>query len=279
MSTVAMSAANRFLDRVPLSRWVHRRVLSRLVDTELEVELSELPPQLDGFRLAFISDVHAGSYLHQPELDQIVERVAAWRPDLVALGGDLLNSRLEELQYFESAFASLSAPHGVVAVPGNHDIFYVQDRERWAQDVERAGIRVLVNEGLRVEREGQSFWLAGIDDLEEGRPHLEAALEGRNPGEPVILLSHHPDFFPVATRAGVALQLSGHTHGGQIRLFGRAIVSHSHEGYVAGWFQDQESRLYVSRGVGATFLPLRWKCDPELVFVTLRTSGRSCRTV
>ena len=114
--------------------------------------------------------------------------------------------------------------------------------------------------------------MAGVDDLEEGRPDLAAALAGRRAHEPIVLLSHHPDFFPYAAEVGVDLQLSGHTHGGQICPFGRAIISHSHEGFVAGWFQRESSRLYVSRGVGATLLPMRWNCDPEIAFVRLRTS-------
>ncbi len=276
LSTVAMCRANRVLDRIPISRWIHRRILSRLAFTEFDVELQGLPPELDGFTVAFASDLHVGSYLHEAELTTIFKLINSVQPDLVCLGGDLINSRLTELAPFERALEEIDPPHGVFAVEGNHDIFFVDEREAWTDEIERLGIRYLTNRGVRIGESNDSFWLAGVDDLEEGRPDIAAALAGRRADEPVVLLSHHPDFFPFAAEVGVDLQLSGHTHGGQICLFGRAVVTHSSEGFTAGWFQRDASRLYVSRGVGSTLLPLRLNCDPEINLVRLRTSPRDC---
>ena len=112
-----------------------------------------------------------------------------------------------------------------------------------------------------------SLWLCGVDDLTEGAPDLRAALQGRRPGETTVLLSHHPDFFFEAAAADVDLTLSGHTHGGQIRVGGRAPIHHSRFGYEQGWFQEGNCRLYVGRGIGVTVLPIRIDAPPEIPMV------------
>ncbi|MCA8960426.1 MAG: metallophosphoesterase [Planctomycetes bacterium] len=269
-TTFAITGVNRGLDRLPLSRLVHRRVLRRLRVSDHRVVLARSAPGLDGFRLVFVSDLHLGSFFGARELDRVFDTVASLNPDLVCLGGDLINSRLRELEHLADVRGKLDPPFGVVAVPGNHDRFYVASDDAWEKRVAELDIDLLSNRGRRVERHGSSMWLAGVDDLEEGRPHLGAALDGCGDDESVVLLSHHPDLFPYAARCGVELQLSGHTHGGQIRLFGRALITHSELGFDAGWFAQRNSRLYVSRGVGVTGLPLRWNCDPEIVCVELR---------
>jgi predicted MPP superfamily phosphohydrolase len=137
------------------------------------------------------------------------------------------------------------------------------------------GVQVLLNRGCRVQHGDGSLWLCGVDDLTEGAPDLAAALHGRRCGEPAVLLSHHPDFFFEAAAVDVDLQLSGHTHGGQIRIGGWAPIHHSRFGYERGWFSENGCRLYVGRGVGATFLPLRIDAPPEIPLVTLRCRAAS----
>ena len=122
----------------------------------------------------------------------------------------------------------------------------------------------------RVERGGHGFWLAGVDDLSRGAPELAAALEGAAPHEPIVLLSHHPDFFVEAAWAGVDVTLSGHTHAGQIRILGRPIAKRSYLEYHGGRFEEEGALLYVSRGAGVTGVPLRWRCAAEVPFVRLR---------
>jgi predicted MPP superfamily phosphohydrolase len=125
-------------------------------------------------------------------------------------------------------------------------------------------VRVLTNVGVRLQRDGATLWLCGVDDLTEGEPDLRAALHGREEGEPAVLLSHHPDFFFEAAAADVDLTLSGHTHGGQIRIGGWAPLHHSRLGYQKGWYEMEGCRLYVGRGVGVTLLPLRIGAPPEI---------------
>jgi predicted MPP superfamily phosphohydrolase len=120
-----------------------------------------------------------------------------------------------------------------------------------------------------------------VDDLTEGTPDLRAALRGRRQDETAVLVSHHPDFFFEACAVDVDLQLSGHTHGGQIRVGGKAPLHHSRFGYDQGWFREADSRLYVGRGVGVTLLPVRVDAPPEVPIVTLRAavSGAQPRAV
>ncbi|MBL8737829.1 MAG: metallophosphoesterase [Planctomycetes bacterium] len=270
-----VAAANRLLDRLPPLHWLQRRIRSRTELTELELPLRPGVAGLDGLRLAFVSDVHAGSFCTAADLCQLFDKVMAARPDVVLLGGDLINTREREILLFEPALRTLRPRLGVYAVPGNHDHFFGPDIGLWRAFLERHGVQVLENRGVRLEHEGGSLWLCGVDDLTEGTPDLAGALAGRRPGETAVLLSHHPDFFFEAAAVDVDLQLSGHTHGGQIRIGGWAPIHHSRFGYERGWFVENDCRLYVSRGTGVTVLPLRIDAPPEVPIVTLRTVART----
>jgi hypothetical protein len=266
----ATANVNRLLDRLPIGRWLHRRVLRSLQFSDLELRLRCGSDGLDGLRLAFVSDVHAGSFLDERDLCAVFERIAARAPDLVLLGGDLINTRERELLLFRGPLRLLRPPLGTFAVPGNHDHFWGPDLGLWTAFLQDLGVQVLTNRGMRVRRGEHSLWVCGVDDLTEGEPDLRAALDGRRHGEPAVLLSHHPDFFFEAAAADVDLTLSGHTHGGQIRVAGRAPIHHSRFGYEQGWFRENDCHLYVGRGIGVTVLPIRIGAPPEVPIVTLR---------
>jgi predicted MPP superfamily phosphohydrolase len=221
-------------------------------------------------RIAFVSDVHAGSFLDEHELEELFVRVQDAGPDLVLLGGDLINTREREILLFRRALARLRPRFGTFAVPGNHDHFFGPDIGLWQAFLQDHGVEVLLNRGCRIEHAGGSLWLCGVDDLTEGAPDLAAALRGRRAGEPAVLLSHHPDFFFEAAAVDVDLTLAGHTHGGQIRIGGWAPIHHSRFGYERGWFRENDCSLYVGRGVGVTVLPIRIDAPPEVPIVTLR---------
>ncbi|MCC6673071.1 MAG: metallophosphoesterase [Planctomycetes bacterium] len=263
----AFAACNRLLDRLPA---LHRHVQGAIRCTHDEVALRRGGRGLDGVRLAFLSDLHAGSCMREADLCRIFAQVAAEQPDLVLLGGDLINTREREITFYREALRLLRPPLGVYAVPGNHDHFFGTDIELWRLFLRDHGVRVLLDAGERVTRGGASLWLAGVDDLTEAGSDLEAALAGAAEGEPIVLLSHHPDFFVEASGAGVDLQLSGHTHGGQIRIFGWAPLTHSAHGYVEGFHERNGARLFVGRGVGVTLLPLRVGAPAQIAFLTLR---------
>ena len=279
VAATVVAACNRLLDHLPPLHWLQRRIRSRTELTELELPLRPGVQCLDGLRLAFVSDVHAGSFCTAADLCELFGKVMAARPDVVLLGGDLINTREREILLFEPALRTLRPRLGVFAVPGNHDHFFGPDIGLWRSFLQGHGVEVLENRGVRLEHGGGSLWLGGVDDLTEGTPDLAAALAGRRPRETAVLLSHHPDFFFEAAAVDVDLQLSGHTHGGQIRVGGWAPIHHSRFGYERGWFVENDCRLYVSRGTGVTVLPLRIDAPPEVPIVTLRTAVRSAPRV
>jgi uncharacterized protein len=264
---------NRVLDKLPPGRWMHQWVQRRLEFTEIEIRLRRGGVGLDGMRIAFVSDIHAGSYMNQRDLIELFSRVAEHDPDLVLLGGDLINTRECEIHMFRDALAELTPPFGIFAVPGNHDHFWGTDLGKWTPVLEEYGVTVLNNRGARLHVDGGDLWLAGVDDLTEGEPSLSDALFGSRPDEPIILMSHHPDFFFEAAAVHVDLVLSGHTHGGQIRPFGKTPILHSHFGYLGGEYREVESMLYVSRGAGLTLLPIRIGAPAEIPILTLRTGA------
>jgi predicted MPP superfamily phosphohydrolase len=250
-----------------LGRWLHYRLRT---SWEVRVVRPELAEGASWPSIAFLSDVHAGHYMTEGDLADLARLIAALQPDLVCLGGDLVHTRLEELAHFERALRTLASPLGLFAVPGNHDYVEPARIERWSAMLETRGVRVLRNRGQRLWHSGKSLWLCGVDDLTEGRPDLDAALRGREPGERTLLLSHHPDLFALASQRDVDLQLSGHTHGGQIRLFGWAPFRRSRLGYVQGLYERDGARLFVSRGAGVSFVPLRVGTRSEAVLLRPR---------
>ncbi len=266
----AAALLNRWLYRLPPGRWLRRRLQRGLEFSRVEIALARGGAGLDALRIAFVSDVHAGTFMDEADLDWLFERVAEHEPHLVCLGGDLVNMSRDEMLYFRAPLRRLDPPLGIFAVPGNHEYVAERDLKTFRDVLSEAGGRVLLNEGERLFWQGESLWLAGVDDHCRGWPDLGLALRGARPDEPVILLSHNPDFFHEAASVGVDLTLSGHTHGGQIVLGGRTPLRHTVLGFWRGHFRDQGAQLYVSRGAGVTILPLRIGAPAEVPILTLR---------
>ena len=262
-----------------MGRWVYpfipgmrlpysRQLLRNLVLSTGEVPVPRLPAAFDGARVLLVTDIHTGPFLQASALAETFLRLQDLQPDLILLGGDLTTGTVEEFRPFMPAFSALQAPLGVFAVMGNHD-YYSGTPQRLVELIRQTGVTLLDNCSVRLEREGASLTLAGIDDLHWGRPDLPAALGGGEP--PHLLLSHNPDVFFDAAWRGVGLVLAGHTHGGQIRLPGLPLViKMSRYALDEGRFLSDGSQLVVSRGLGVTGVPVRWDCPPEAVLVTLR---------
>ena len=261
-----------------LGRGVYRGAGKRAIGGRLErareisrprIELARGDAGLHGLRIAFLSDLHVGNYFGEDDWLAVCERVAREAPDLVCLGGDLINLFEHETHLLRKGLALLEPPLGRFAVPGNHEYHASDEPLEWRAVLEDCGVEVLWNRGRRVERAGASLWLCGVDDLRRGEPDLAQALEGAADGEPRVLLSHNPDLFVDAARAGVDLQLSGHTHGGQITLGGYTPMRHSRFGFWSGHYRREGAQLYVGRGVGTTALPIRIGAPAEIVLVEL----------
>src|SRR5688572_29968480 len=233
----AIARVDRTIEWLPGGRWLHRRALESLELTEVDVPLRRGGRGLDGLRIAYVSDVHAGMCLDEDDLCEIFTRVAAAAPDVVCLGGDLINTREREILLYREPLKLLQPPLGVHAVAGNHEHFFGRDWSLITTFLEKQGVNVLHNRGMRLERDGASLWLCGVDDFTEGEPDVGAALAGRREDEPAVLLSHHPDLFLATAAAGVDLTLSGHTHGGQLLLFGWTPLQHTAFGWWRGMYQ------------------------------------------
>jgi predicted MPP superfamily phosphohydrolase len=236
----------------------------------LTVPASGNAASLSGLTIVQLSDVHIGPTHRRAFLSAVVDRVNELAPDLVVITGDLVDGSVHSTGDQLLPLRDLKAPLGVAYVPGNHE--YYHGGPAWTAHIASLGIRVLLNEGELVGHGDRKFFLAGLDDptsrrAQGGGPDLRRALANRPDGAPTILLSHQPIGFEEAAAAGVHLQLSGHTHGGQIFPFGW-LVSLRYP-FVAGLYQIGESYLYVSRGTGFWGPPMRLAAPSEITELEL----------
>jgi predicted MPP superfamily phosphohydrolase len=237
-----------------------------------ELRLARWPAGLDGFRIVQISDLHIGPLLGQRFGADVAARVNALAPDLVAVTGDLVDGTVATLADEVAPLAALRARHGVFFVTGNHD--YYSGADAWLAHLGGLGFRALRNERVTIGEGGAVFDLAGVDDRHArlfGGDHGEdvpRALAGRDPARAVVLLAHDPGTFKEAAAHDVDLQLSGHTHGGQLWPF-RYLVRLAIP-WVAGHHARGASRLYVSRGTGFWGPPMRLFAPAEITEIVLR---------
>ena len=250
----------------------------RLPDVKrVAVELERWPRELDGFRIVQLSDIHIGPILGRDFARGLVRRVAALEPDLIAITGDLVDGDVRHLRDEVAPFADLAAPHGVWFVTGNHD--YYSGADRWVERARELGMQVLRNQRASIGDGSASFDLAGVEDYHahlvqpDWREDPDAALAGRDPARALVLLAHDPSTFKRASQLGVDLQLSGHTHGGQIWPF-RYLVRLAVP-FVAGLYERNGAKLYVSRGSGFWGPPMRLFSPAEITELMLSRSPSS----
>jgi len=243
----------------------------------LTVRLNRLPKSLDGFKIVQITDLHIGPIIDGEWLRQIVDRVNALKPDIIVVTGDLADGSVEKLGHQVAPIAELTAPLGVYYISGNHEYFY--GVEPWCAHIASLGLRVLRNERVSIVAglQRDCFDLAGVDDWSSRRfsgqgPDLPKALAGRDPDKTLVLLAHQPVAIDEAAAHGVDLQLSGHTHGGQIWPFNYAVQLQ--QPYVDGLHRhrDTATQIYVSSGTGLWGPPMRFGTAAEITNITLRSA-------
>jgi uncharacterized protein len=248
----------------------------RIEVTHQRIVITKLPRAFDGFRIVQLSDIHHSPFLGIEEIAEAVHRANELKPDLIALTGDYVSHSRDYIDGCAQALGMLRARHGVFAVLGNHD--HWTDAERMTASLTRHGIRVLVNENVRIGFNGSYVCLAGVDDLMVRRDDLPRALRGAGSSETRILLAHNPAIIREAARAGVDLVLSGHTHGGQINwrlLIGREDrktarwLRRPSRRLMRGLAQLGSTQIYVNRGLGTVVVPLRYGCPPEITLIEL----------
>jgi predicted MPP superfamily phosphohydrolase len=254
-----------------------RSALSRVEVREVTVALPRLPAALDGTTVVQLTDVHIGGgpTLGRAFIADLVRRTNALQPDIVAITGDLVDGPVASLREAVAPLAELRARHGVFFVTGNHE--YYSGADAWLAELRRLGIRPLRNERVSVGDGAHSFDLAGIDDHSSHGsapghgPDLPRALDGRDPSRELVLLAHQPRAIHEAKQHGVGLQLSGHTHGGQIWPF--VYLVRLQQPYTAGLVREGETQLYVSRGTGFWGPPMRLRAPAEITKIVLRRAA------
>lgn len=251
----------------------------RLRVAQLEARMADLPPGLEGMRIAQVSDLHVGPHTSHRYLQRVADAVEEAAPELIAITGDQVDDYALDIEHFARAFSTLSAPLGVFAIPGNHDVY-----AGWPQvraGLETMGATVLVNDARLLARGGDRFWIAGTGDPAGiGRPHgaggeaapdIARTLSRIPAGAFTLALAHNPALWPQLAERGVRLTLSGHTHYGQFSIppLGWSLAS-AFLDLAMGAHRVGRSLLYISPGTNYWGLPIRIGALPEVTVVTLR---------
>jgi len=246
-----------------------RRAFAPPAIDELAVRLPRLPRAFDGLRIVQVSDIHIGDVLGKPFLEDMVRRCNALRPDLVAVTGDLVDGKVSQLGTTVAALQGLRSRWGTYFVTGNHE-YYSGDLE-WCAALERMGLTVLRNRTVTLRDGDARLDLVGVDDYgEKNRPRgwdLGEAVDGRDPEHAAVLLAHQPRGVEEAMDRGMGLQLSGHTHGGQ--LFPMTGLVAALWRYSSGLYRVGDGHVYVHRGTGFWGPPMRIGSPPEIAAITL----------
>jgi predicted MPP superfamily phosphohydrolase len=244
----------------------------KAVHTSQAAEIRELTlPFGRSLRVVHLSDIHAGIYMTRKKIQHYVDQTIALQPDLLVLTGDFISNSKVFLPGCLEELARVKTRYGTFATLGNHEQWSGYRREVHTI-FQQHRIPLLLNEHRVIQTESGPFAVAGIDDLFAGTPDLKAALHGIDSAIPTLLLSHRPEVFPQATSHGIPLTLAGHYHGGQIkfRLPGMDIsLAHFLTPYPAGLYRINTSYLYVNRGIGTTFTPVRLNVPPEVTLLHL----------
>ncbi|RIV36372.1 metallophosphoesterase [Micromonospora radicis] len=240
----------------------------------VQIPLAKLPRSMDGLRIATVSDIHIGPLRGRVHTERIVAAINRLNADVVAVVGDLVDGSVAELGEAAAPLRDLRARHGSYFVTGNHE--YYSGVEEWVAEVDRLGLRVLQNQRLEIAARGGVLDLAGVNDVSAAGTGVSApadyaaALADRDPSRPVVLLAHQPVAAFEAAKYGVDLQLSGHTHGGQIVPFNLAVKLE--QPVVSGLGEVDGTKVYVTNGAGFWGPPVRVGAEPQITLVELRSA-------
>jgi len=238
---------------------------------KVQIRLKRLPKNLDGLRLVHLSDIHHSPFTSLEHISRAVEIANELKPDMFVLTGDFVSHEAEYIVPMAQAMGRLKSEFGTFACLGNHD--HRTDAQMVTDSLRAENIRVLINEGFRFSARGASVWLCGVDDYMVGLTDLRAALRGSFPDEMKMLLAHNPKILYRAARASVDLMLSGHTHGGQVRLRDEEKKILPRSKFASGLYRRKDSQMYITRGIGTVVLPVRFGCPPEISLIELRTAN------
>ncbi|SIS02436.1 metallophosphoesterase [Pseudomonas sp. A214] len=240
----------------------------------VSIKVPNLPPEFEGMRIVQLSDLHISGLFDAAWTRELVAKTNALNGDLVVITGDLIDGTPEARQHDVAALGDLRASLGVITIPGNHE-YYFQER-RWRKVFEQLGMKVLINEHLTVDRGDAKLAIAGVTDEVAAKyngagPNLSKAISGVPVNVPIVLLKHRPESADDSAAAGVAVQLSGHTHGGMIWGLNQ-IARYANGGFISGMYRVGAMTLYVSNGTALwNGFPIRLGVPPEITELTLHT--------
>ncbi|HEV2065982.1 MAG TPA: metallophosphoesterase [Thermomicrobiales bacterium] len=235
------------------------------------VELPRDHRALAGTTIAFVTDTHIGPHFTRDHIAPVVSMLERVKPDIILFGGDYISESPRYMEHVAPVIGAIArtARDGSWGILGNHDLSNI--RHRIVGPLEAEGVRMLSNDAACVTLSGGQLWIAGLDDAILGKPDLDATFSQIPPGAMTILLWHEPDLAEDAARYAPHLQLSGHSHGGQVRLpfLGELSAPVLGRRFVQGRYQIGEMILYVSNGVGMYRPPVRFNCPPEVTLIHL----------
>ncbi len=260
-----------------LGAWAFWLQPASLTVRERSLPLPGWQAPLAGLRVAVVTDLHVGSPFNGlDKLERIVAETNAQKPDLILVPGDfviqgILGGEFVPPEQIAAVLARLKAPLGVFACMGNHDWWL--DSGRVAAALTKQGIPLLEDKAVRLNKGGTAFWLVGISDFTDGPHRAREAFAQVTDDAPVLAMTHNPDLFPTIVAERFSLLITGHTHGGQVKLpfLGRPVVpSRYGQRYAYGHVQEGGRHLYVSPGLGTSILPVRFGVPPEITLLTLQ---------
>jgi predicted MPP superfamily phosphohydrolase len=235
---------------------------------KIEIRLERLAPQLDGFKIIHLSDIHHSPFTSLEHISRAVKVANRLKPDMFILTGDYVSHEDKYIAPVAEVLGSLKAEFGTYGCLGNHDHWTNADLVTHLFRGE--GIKMLVNEGERLEARGGAFWIAGLDDHMAGTPNMRAAMKGAFPDEAKLLLAHNPVVFRQAARWEIDLVLSGHTHGGQVKIRDEEKRILPRRKLSSGLHKRKNTQIYITRGIGTVVLPVRYNCPPEISLIELK---------
>jgi predicted MPP superfamily phosphohydrolase len=240
--------------------------------TDLQFEIPGLDSQFDGYRIAHITDLHLGHWLSPERLEGVVDLINQQKPDLVVMTGDYVSYVLHGIRdAMIASFRQLLPKDATLAVLGNHD--HWMGAEHLRAIFEESGVTELANDIYTIPRGDSRLYIAGVDDITVGAHDLDQVLQKLPTDAPAILLAHEPDYAEISAKTGrFVIQLSGHSHGGQIVLpkIGALLRGPGFFKYPNGLYQVGEMKLYTNRGIGTHVFRLRYNCPPEIALITLK---------
>lgn len=261
---------------IPSATWALGIEPDLLSITQKDLYLKDWPNALDGFRIAHLTDLHYRPGSDEEVTEKLIAAVHTAEPDLILITGDFVIKDPSSLPELCRHLKRLTAKHGIIASPGNHDRWHCGDALLWTE-LQQAGVTYLQNNSTTISIKGERIYIPGLDSIWGGHLNVTRAWKNHRTGDPVIALMHEPDVFDhLIEDHPLTLQLSGHTHGGQCRVpligYAPAKVKYGRN-YIYGHFEKNDAQLWVGRGVGTVGLRARFACQPELTFLSLHSSA------